>query len=260
MKILAVDDEKIGLELLAKSIQNYDSDIEVFKFRSAEKALEFATESVCEVAFLDLQMDEINGLELAAALKTFWPDVKIVFATGFAEYAVDAFAIHADGYMLKPITPAKVKTELDHILEKKEQTPSTHKVSVRCFGNFDVFVDGAAINFKYTKTKELFAYLVDRKGATCSNGEISSILWEHENHDSYLRNIKKDLMDTFKSYSCEDVINSSHGKLNVQIKSIECDYYKWLDSDSSIKYLGEYMTQYSWAESTNAWLDYNSKG
>ena len=121
-------------------------------------------------------------------------------------------------------------------------------------GNFEVFVDEQPVKFRYDKTKELLAYLVDRTGALCTNGEIMAVLWSDEKHSEYLRSLKKDLIDTFTVAGCGDVISKQWGKIGIVREIVDCDYYDWLDSKISAVnlYRGEYMTQYSWCEFTNA--------
>lgn len=257
MHVLAVEDEKFALELLVSSIMEYDSNISIHMFRNPVKALEFAKTQNIDAAFLDLQMFEMNGLKLAEELIKIQPRINIIFTTGYEQYAIPAFKLRVSGYILKPVTPEKVKHELAnlrYVNDTGEEAKKEEKVAIRCFGNFEIFVNGEVINFKYSKTKEMLAYLVDRKGASCSNSEISTILWESGKHDSYLRNIRKDLIDTLHEFDCDGMVQTNRGKINICMGTFDCDYYKWLEDNKSVLYQGEYMAQYSWAELTNAWL------
>ncbi|MBR0112122.1 MAG: response regulator [Clostridia bacterium] len=252
MKIIAVDDERLALENLVSAIKKYDKSAEINSFRDPKAALKFVKENPCDVAFLDVQMFGMTGVELAAKIKAAVPGINIIFTTGYSEYMKDAFEMHASGYLLKPITVEKVRKELKNLRSPlAEKKP---RVKFQCFGNFEAFIDGEILKFKYLKTKELLAYLVDRRGAGCSSGEIMSILWEDEDHDSYLRNIRKDLMDVFGEKNCAEVIVNDWGKLSIRTDLVECDYYNYLKDRKSENYQGEYMVQYSWAEPTNAYL------
>ena len=55
----------------------------------------------------------MNGLELAVRIKKLSPDSKIIFVTGYPQYAADAFRMHANGYILKPAQPERVREELE---------------------------------------------------------------------------------------------------------------------------------------------------
>ena len=254
MRIIAVDDEKIALEALASAIKAIVAVDEVVTFRYPEDALEYAKENLCDIAFLDIEMVGMSGTELAEELKKYNSEINIVFCTGYGNYRDKAFELHASGYLMKPITPEKVKSELENlrrpIIEKK-------RLKVQTFGNFEVYLDGKPLAFKYRRTKELFAYLVDRVGALCSVGEIIGILFEDENgREDYFQKLRRDLLTTLEEFGCENVIVHKRGMLGVVITEIQCDYYDCLNKkkDFATSYFGEYMSQYSFAEYTNARL------
>lgn len=256
MKILAIDDEKIALEGLAEVIMEAEPKAELFCFRKSSEALQFYRENVCEVAFLDIQMSGMDGIALARQMKLINPLVNIIFTTAYGEYWEDAFHMHVSGYLTKPVTAKKIREELDN-LRHPLPVPSKKRVQMHTFGNFEVYIDGKPADFYYERTKEMLAYLVDRNGTFCTNAEIMAILWQDQNHTSYLRNLKKDMMDTLRKEGCEDIIDSKRGKMRINKEKVECDYYDW-DSGKTYainKYRGEYMVQYSWAEFTNGELN-----
>lgn len=254
MKIIAVDDEKIALDALSSAIKAVVAEDEVISFRYPEDALEYVKDNFCDIAFLDIEMAGMSGVELADELKRYNSEINIVFCTGYGNYRDKAFELHASGYLMKPITPEKVKRELENlrrpILEKK-------RLKVQTFGNFEVYLDGKPLAFKYRRTKELFAYLVDRVGALCSVGEIMGILFENEGgREDYFQKLRRDLLTTLEEVGCKNVIVHKRGMLGVVITEIQCDYYDCLNKkkDFATSYLGEYMSQYSFAEYTNAQL------
>ena len=109
MKIIAVDDERIALEGLLDVISEAAPAAELNGFEYPEDALAFADENQCNIAFLDVEMSGMSGVELAEQLKMRNPDINIIFATGFEEYRKEAYDLHASGYLTKPITVEKVK-------------------------------------------------------------------------------------------------------------------------------------------------------
>ena len=252
MRILAVDDEKIALEGLIRSIKEAEPASEVYGFRKALEALEFMKKFPCDVAFLDIQMRSVSGIALAQQLKFIYPQVNIVFATGYAEYMGEAFSMHVSGYLMKPVTAAKVRAELDN-LRFAVKIASNKRVRLSTFGNFEVYIDNEAVKFRYEKTKEMLAYLVDRNGSFCSNAEIMSVLWEDAKRSSYLGNLKKDLVDTLRKYNVQEIIEISRNKLRIVPEKVDCDYFDWYAGkvQGINHYHGQYMTQYSWAELTN---------
>ena len=112
MKALAVDDEIYMLKTLREAV-SASSDIETVEaFSSCSDALAYATEHPVDVAFLDINMRGIGGLALAEKLLQAHPNCKIVFCTGYEEYAVSAFQLHVSGYLMKPITAEAVQRRL----------------------------------------------------------------------------------------------------------------------------------------------------
>lgn len=253
MRIMAVDDERLALEGLIESIRAASPEAEVVGFRYAEDALKYAEENDCDVAFLDIEMAETNGVSLARELKRIHPDVNIVFATGYGNYRDAAFALHASGYVVKPITPQKVAEELDDL---RRPVAAHKRMRVQTFGNFEAYCDGKPFVFRYAKSKELLAYLVDRKGALCSVGEMMSVLFEEdEGHERYFKSIRGDLIKTLQAQGCDGAIVRRHGMLGVAPEEMECDYFDLLDGKGKAAYRGEYMSQYSWAEMTHGRLE-----
>jgi two-component SAPR family response regulator len=254
MRIIAVDDEKIALEALSGAIRAIVAEDEVVSFRYPEDALDYVKEHSCDIAFLDVEMAGMSGVELAEELKRYNSEINIVFCTGYGDYREKAFELHASGYLMKPITPEKIKRELENlrrpIVEKK-------RLKVQTFGNFEVYLEGKPLAFKYRRTKELFAYLVDRVGAMCTVGEIIGILFEDESgREEYFQKLRRDLLSTLEEVGCAGVIVHKRGMLGVVVTEIQCDYYDCLNKkkDFATAYFGEYMSQYSFAEYTNAQL------
>lgn len=257
VKILAVDDEEIALEILSDAIRKAEPSAEVAAFDSGKAALGYAEENKCDAAFLDIEMSGINGIALAKKLKLANPEINIIFSTGYSEYALDAIEMHASGYITKPITAEKIKTELEEL--RFPVRVYRGELRIQCFGNFDVFSGDKPVEFKYSKTKEMLAYLVDRNGTMCANNEIISVLWENEDpcgKQTYFKSVRRDLLTAFKSIGCGDVIIQHRGEIGVDKDKIVCDYFDWLDGKPNgiNAYRGEYMHQYSWAELTHGSL------
>lgn len=253
MNILALDDEEIALEGLISAAKKAEPSAAIYSFRKPKEALEFCKTTSCEVALLDIRMRNMSGVELAKELKLLNPGINIIFTTGYADYMQEAFELHASGYLMKPITAEKVRKELDN-LRCSVQPVGKNKVRFQTFGNFEVFIDGNPVKFKYNMTKEMLAYLVDRNGALCTNNEIMAALWGDKQSPSYLRSLKADLMKVLKRAKCENIICSGYAKMGIVKEKVDCDYYDWLDGKiyAINLYRGEYMAQYSWGEITNA--------
>ena len=254
MIVIAVDDERFALENLVEAIEGASPTAQIHRFRYPDEALNFAKENRVDVAFLDVEMIGMNGVELADRLKLYHPDINIIFSTGYGHYRDAAFELHASGYLMKPITPEKVKQELENL---RRPIVEKRKLKVQTFGNFEVYHDGKPVTFKYRRTKELFAYLVDRAGAMCTVGEIIGILFEDEGgREDYFQKLRRDLLSTLEEVGCSNAIVHQRGMLGVVVTELQCDYYDYLNKKKELttSYFGEYMSQYSFAEYTNAQL------
>ena len=256
MRAIAVDDEIYMLETLQEAV-SASSDIETVEaFSSCSAALAYATENPIDIAFLDINMRGIGGLGLAEKLLELQPQCKIVFCTGYEEYAVSAFQLHVSGYLMKPITVEAVQKEIDHIKGVK----ATEKLlNIRCFGNFEVFYNGEILPFKRKKAKELLAVLVDRNGSGMTAKQICAILFPNDVDDTknaaYLRQLMLDLKNTLKMIRAEHVLRHDTPYYRIDTNLVKCDYLSFLETGRP-EYRGEYMTQYSWAEETCAMLQF----
>ena len=256
MRAIAVDDEFLMLCALVKAVSASPDISEVVKFSDCEQALEYVKNNAADIAFLDINMRGMGGLALAESIIAARPECKIVFCTGYEEYAIPAFKLHASGYLMKPISAEDVQAEIDNIkgLRQKEKL-----LTVQCFGNFEVYAKGEMLSFKRLKTRELFAFLVDRKGAGMTAKQICAVLFPDDLDDtknaSYLRQLVMDLKNTLKAVGAESVLKHDTPCYRVDTSLIDCDYLSYLETGKP-EFLGEYMMQYSWAEETLAMLEF----
>lgn len=257
MIAIAVDDEFLMLGALVKAISASADIKEVTKFSDCEEALEFATKNPIDIAFLDINMRGMGGLVLAQKITEARPNCKIVFCTGYEEYALPAFKLRASGYLMKPISAEDVQGEIDNIkgVRQKEKL-----LAVNCFGNFEVYAKNEKLSFKRLKTKELFAFLVDRKGAGMTAKQICAVLFPEDMDDNknaaYLRQLVLDLKNTLKQAGAESVLRHETPCYRVDTSLIQCDYLSYLENGKP-EFCGEYMMQYSWAEETLAALEFD---
>ncbi|MBE5958106.1 MAG: response regulator [Lachnospiraceae bacterium] len=250
MNIIVVDDEELQLQALKKAVEEVVEKSEISSFDDAFDALDYARENKIDIAFLDVQMPGMTGIELAYRLKETNVDINIIFCTGFSQYAVEAMELRASGYITKPVKTLDVSREMNNLRNPIKKSEGK-KIRLQCFGNFEIFVDDKPLQFQLDKTKEVLAYLTDRNGATCTNAEITAVIWEDDSqHKSYFQKLRNDLKDTLQAVGCENLINFSWGKLGLNKSMVECDYYDWLEGKPSglNAFHGEYMINYSWSE------------
>lgn len=259
MQVFAIDDEQAMLNELHAAICEAAPDAKILDFKRAKPALDAIQEGVIpDIVFSDIELPGIDGITLTTQIKELAPDAKIIFVTAFSSYAVDAFRMHADGFVMKPVEPVRIREELDIVFPQKKEPI---KLYARCFGEFEVFVQDEPLVFSRSRTKELLAFLIDRNGGTCTGPQITNALWEDKagkNPQSYLRVLTADLRHTLDSAGLANVLVREHGQWAIRPDLIECDYFRMLKGDSNAisAFNGDYMSQYSWAERTTAKLHF----
>ena len=249
MIAIAVDDEILMLGALVSAIKASPDISEVLQFSDCDEALDFVKENAVDVAFLDINMRGMGGLALAEKIISFCPECKIVFCTGYEEYAIPAFKLHASGYLMKPVSAKDIQVEIDNI---KGIRQSQKPLTVKCFGTFEVYTRGEKLTFKRSKTKELFAFLVARNGAGVTVAEIGVALWEtdvdQKNHN-YIHQLFRDLRQSLEAVGVVEIFERNNYFYSINPEKLDCDYYSYLKTGKP-EFRGEYMSQYSWAEET----------
>ena len=251
MNMIVVDDEPIILQGEINTVQACDQEALINGFLTATEALRFAEENRIDVAFLDIEIPGIGGIALAKKLKALQPCLNVIFATAYGEYTDDAMKMHASGYILKPLRREQVLAELQDLRYPVKTDDS--KLFFRTFGDFEVFFQGSPVLFRYQKSKEMLACLVDKAGDLVSSTELMSILWpDDDNKGSYLKQVRKDVLDTFEKLGVRSVIIKQRGYIGIVTKEVSCDYFDWLKGiPAGINaFQGAYMNQYPWAVKT----------
>lgn len=255
MRVLLADDEPLMLKKLNMLVEKALPGEEFTAFSDPARLQEWlAGEPFVDVAFLDINMRMLDGITVARALREVNPHVNVIFCTGYSDYALNALDVNCSGYLLKPITLEMVRREVSSLRYPVHSAAPAKRMQLRCFGGFSAAVDGAEVRFAYEKTREMLAYLVDRRGAMCANSEIKAALWEDGRHSEYLKSLRKDLLKTLRELGCEDVLESQHGGLRVVPERVSCDYYDYLDGSAPLPG-GEYMKNYEFAEDTRELLE-----
>ena len=259
MRIIAVDDEPFALTDLCETIEAAVKDASVLGFSTPQKAIDYAAGQPVDVSFLDIELPGMNGLELAKRLKKEHGAMNIVFVTGYSQYAVDAFSLYASGYLLKPVTADAVQAAMEHL--RHPVLRPEQGLRVQTFGNFEVFMDGVPVRFPRSKSKELFAYLIHKRGTGCTTKEIAAVLFEERPYtpslQKQIQTVISGMVQALKSCGAGDCIVKSYNQMAVNPDKVNCDYYQFLtwDPHAINSYTGEYMSNYSWAEFVIGYLD-----
>ncbi len=260
MKAICVDDESLIRDYLVSLCRSMPPLTEAEGFTRARDALDWLRENEADLALLDIDMPDMNGIALAAEIKKLHPEISIIFLTGFSEYAVDAFKLRVSGYLLKPVSRENLAAEVAYALSGQRTHPQAH-IMARTFGHFDLLVDGEPVVFRQAKCKELLAYLVDRQGGSVTRAEAFSILWEDRLYDRPMQKqfdvILRSLRDTLTEHGAGDVLDMKKGTLRVKPEALSCDAWRFFSGDIEAvnAYRGEYMSGYSWGADTESYMN-----
>lgn len=125
MKIIIVDDEHLALARIERLLRELGySNID--GFTDPTEALEKIAQTDYDVAFLDIEMPNINGLELANKILESAPNTNIVFQTAYSEHAIEAYETGVIDYLLKPIS----KERVEKAIQKIEKYRKNHNITM----------------------------------------------------------------------------------------------------------------------------------
>ncbi|MEG0217645.1 MAG: response regulator [Raoultibacter sp.] len=259
MNALIIDNDQQAIDIIVQVVASVDPSSCCTRVSCAAEACECAQSNTPDVVFLSLELPETDGFDLAKQLKKQCGHSNIVFLTRHVEHALKAHEQFVSGFLMKPLSENDIRTTLEN-LRQPLNSPHKPKLYAQCFGNFEVFTQDGLLHFKRSKTKELLAYLIDRRGARCTTGELISVLWEDNSaaptKSNQLRNLIHDLRQVLAAAGLEAVLIRERGSLAIDRREIICDYYDFLLGEPAAGniFQGEYMMQYSWAEKTVASL------
>lgn len=259
MKTLVVDDERWMLMRFAEECKDIGVIELLESFTNPLKALEFAKKTLVELAFLDISMPGMSGLQLSDELRAIYPEIIIIYISAHDQYMVEAFRDKAaDYYLMKPYTSDDIKSVIARA--KLLSVRQKKRIYIETFGRFNIYLDGNFVRFTSAIAKEIFALIVDKRGTALGNREAFYTLWEdraydHQEATCYRKGLKK-LRDTLDAAGIGDILISSGKEHRLDISKVDCDYYQFLEGDPEAmqKFRDEYMLDYSWGEETTGVL------
>lgn len=261
MKTIIVDDEMLAIKQFEMECKKIPWVNIAGKFQNAQQALEYAKKEKIEAAFLDIELSGMNGILLGKKLRELYPNLVVIFLTGYDNYTLDALYMKADYYLMKPYSSKDFQDVMENarLLIRRQKK----RVFVRTLGRFDLIIDDQVVDLPNAKAKELFALCVDHKGGHVSMEEAVDKLWEDRIYDERVKNLYRkatmSLRKVFQEYGLEEVFVNKRGSCNINPELMNCDYFDVLEHkkqnlDYKNMLVGTYMPEYSWAEETNAQL------
>lgn len=251
MRAIVVDDESLLLDSFLRFSRNI-KDLDVIKtFEFAEGAIEYAETQSFEIAFLDIELPGMNGVECAKILRSKMPNLLIVFTSAYYDYLHESNEIGADDYLLKPYSEQIIERSMEkmRLLVHRQKK----NIYVQMFGRFVIMKDGEPVPLR-GKAKEILALILAKRGKEISNEEIYSTIWESRECTNVSMkvyyNALKRLKDNLKKYDIQNIIFSTPRGQMANLEAFDCDYYSWKDNkdEKQEQFNGEFMTEYTWGE------------
>ncbi|MEO3944160.1 response regulator [Gorillibacterium sp. CAU 1737] len=190
MRIILVDDEAPLLREMAELLSCYPDFELAGSYTDPLQALEELEATRPELAFLDIEMRTMDGIELAERLLANNPELDVLFVTAYNQYAVMAFEINAIDYLLKPVRPERLEKAVERIRRKRRRTQEAKKLQIQFFGKFTLYYGSEAVKWSRSKPRELLAYLLANESIWMDKYKICDDLWPDSPPHQALRNLQ----------------------------------------------------------------------
>ncbi len=190
MRAILIDDEALALDYLEKKIKDVSDIYIIGKYTNTKQAYQTVINEQPDIVFLDIEMPEVNGLNLADKILSLYPKTKIVFVTAYNEYAVKAFELNAVDYLLKPINEDRLSKTIGRLMQ--EQTNENQMLEainedddqpiVCCFKSLHFkrgvhSKEAIDVQWRTSKARELFAYLIHEREQFVRKDVILDLFW-----------------------------------------------------------------------------------
>ena len=181
MKVLIVDDEKLALSRL-KRILNEEGISNITACNNPIDAIKESTKTKFDVAYLDISMPTMSGLELANTILEMNPNIFIIFQTAFDKYALEAYQAGGLDYLLKPISNESIKKSLEKVQKFMSNSNTlTSKVTRKILAK-----RGAKI------------YMIDIDDIYYIKADLDEVIIRTKDTDAYVRKKMQDMQELLK--------------------------------------------------------------
>lgn len=289
LRVILVDDEALALYHMEKLLEKIDGVVIVGKFENPYQGVEASLRERPDVIFLDIDMPELNGIEIAERIQSSYPEVMIVFVTAYDEYAVKAFEINAIDYVVKPVQRKRLAETVRRLM-KRVDSQTAHSDSsgmICCFQTLQFkrsmwdseFID---VHWRTSKARELFSFLIQHRHRPVRKDILLELLWpEFDEKKGYAQLYAAiyQIRKTLDSINMNITISSLDHSYMLELNEVKLDVDEWENGMAEIAfgldenvskyqnlmalYRGDYLSEegYLWAESERErlrilWLHY----
>jgi two-component system LytT family response regulator len=182
LRVVIADDERPARNFLKNLLAEFD-DVEIVgEAKNGTEAVELIKKTKPDLALLDLQMPELNGIDVVRSLRKNQIPL-VAFVTAYDEYAVQAFEVNAVDYLLKPVEKARLRETLQRAHERLEKIDFREIEAKRLRSAIETYE--SSTNFEYLKRipvkkrDEIFLVPVREVASVVADGELLHITTIH---------------------------------------------------------------------------------
>lgn len=275
MRVILIDDEFLALEYLERLLTKIGGTRIIGKYINPHEALEAVLQLEPDVVFLDVEMPEINGIELAQKIQVSLPDIHIVFVTAYNEYAVKAFELNAIDYLVKPIQHTRLNETLHRLPKviKKDTSPtSSERDNMVCTFNSLSFISAGKpldVRWRTTRARGIFLFLLQHRETYVSKDTLLDLFWPDADFEKGLAQLYGavyQIRKTLSSTPLNIVVTNHENGYRLDLNDVKLTSVEWekgimdhpivtaetLPTHQSLLelYSGDYLAKedYFWAE------------
>jgi two-component SAPR family response regulator len=234
IRAIIVDNEKPAIQILKLFLEKKKNIDVIGSFLNAPEALNNLSVLDPDVVFLDIDMPEMNGLEMAEIILNNDFNIEAIFVTAYSQYALDAFRVNAIDYLLKPILYEDIEQTVKRLLKriKSRIEPTTYpkvtKTKIYFFGRLLVYgySDDVPVKWRTSKAEELFAFLYHKKDNGVPKSDICDALWPdipEDKVDVYLHTSVYKMKKDLHSFHIPIDVKFSNGCYFMHLPETYCD-------------------------------------
>lgn len=205
MTILIIDDEQQSIDILSRLLSRIEGISQIHELLDPRQVMDFLTNNIVDLVFLDIDMPYISGLKLGEEIKKSFPSINFIFVTGHTDYALYGYELYPIDFLIKPVNPLRLEKAMSEYIKKKNSGfPSKgimlnqsipKKISVRNQGSI-CFIQISEINFVEKNGRKCIININDNQEIECNNTltELERMLSRHKffrPHQSFLIPISK---------------------------------------------------------------------
>lgn len=238
MKALVIDDERVYHTIMERLLSQIDGVELVGCYLQPEDALDRLRRQAADIAFIDIQIGQENGLDVARLLRSSHPDLEIVFVTSHKEYAAESFESYPLDYIVKPVSKRRLEQTIARAASRLRERKNARLVSpspassvqlkVRALGGLEVGSElGGPVRWISKKSLELFAFLLMHRGRGVSKSRILEHVFPdmpQKNAETYLNTSVYQLRKALQEHGYKHIVDHAQEQYWLLLDRVEVDF------------------------------------